>query len=73
MSADHLRTAVIDDVVEVLRLQSIVDGYQHRAHLRHGVVALEVRMGVRGDVIVQMDYITGELIKHLQKNIEFRQ
>tara|TARA_B100000809_G_scaffold266806_1_gene331792 strand:- start:10669 stop:12183 length:1515 start_codon:yes stop_codon:yes gene_type:complete len=26
------------------------------------------KMGVRGDAIVQMDYITGEIVKHLEKN-----
>ncbi len=39
----------------------------HVPHLPDSRFAGSTNMGVRGDAIVQMDYITGELIRHLEK------
>ena len=48
MDADDPRAAVIEDVGEIVRDQAVVDRHEHRAELRHGVVALRAASCVFG-------------------------
>src|ERR687888_1202339 len=48
--ADDGRTRVRDDVGEIVRREAIVDWYERRADLRHGVERFELRVRVRRDV-----------------------
>ena len=50
VGADHRRPAMVDDVLEILRQQPVVDRHQHRADLRHRVVAFQMGMRVRRDI-----------------------
>ena len=50
VSANDLRAAVVDDVLEIIRDQPIVDRHQDRADLRDRIVRFQVGVGVRGDV-----------------------
>ena len=50
VSADDLRAAVVDDVLEVIREQPIIDRHQYRADLRDRIIRLQMGVRVRGDV-----------------------
>ena len=50
MRADHLRAAMIDNVFEIFRQQTVVDRHKHRAHLGHGVVSFKMGMRVRRNI-----------------------
>src|SRR5258706_16055717 len=50
MGAHYSSPAVICEVDEIIRREPVVDGYQHRAQLWHGVIRFELRVGVGGDV-----------------------
>ncbi len=50
LDAEHRGTGVVDDVIEVGGRQPVVDRYQNRAELRHGVEGLQLGVSVRGDV-----------------------
>jgi len=48
--ADDLGAAVLEDVLDFLRMQTEVDRHEHGADLRHGVVGRELGAGVQGDI-----------------------
>ena len=50
MDAKHARAAVVDDIGEIVGGQTIVDGNEHGADLRHGIERLELRMGIGRDI-----------------------
>src|ERR1041385_6482380 len=50
MRADDLRAAVINQISEVVRGQTIIDRHQHGANLRHCIKRFELRVSIRRDV-----------------------
>ena len=50
MHAKDAGAAVVDDIGEVFRGQTVIDGNQHGADLGHGIKRLELRVRVRSDI-----------------------
>ena len=48
--AKDARAAMVDDIGEVFRGQTVIDGNQHSADLGHGIEGLKLRMSVRRDI-----------------------
>ena len=48
--AEDAGAAVVDDIDEVFRGQTVIDGNEHGADLRHGIKRLKLRMGIRSDI-----------------------
>jgi hypothetical protein len=42
--------AVVNDVGEIFRNQTVVNGNEHGADLGHGIEGLKLRMSVRSDI-----------------------
>lgn len=50
MSTNHPGAAVVNQINEIIRGETIVDGHQDRANLRHCIKGFELCMGVRRNV-----------------------
>lgn len=51
MGADHCRTAVVDNVFEIVRAEPIINWHWDRTDLWYRVVAFQMSVRVRGDVV----------------------
>ena len=50
MRADDPRAAMIDQISEIVRGQTVIQGHQHRANLRHRVKGLKLSVRVRRQI-----------------------
>ncbi len=64
MRAHHTRTAVLDQIGEIIRSEAVVDRHEHGADLGRGVEGLEHRVRVRRD---DRDAIAGAHAHGLQR------